>query len=124
MPVMSGGNKAKLMSAVIWSILRISAYQPGRSVLVGLDYAFDGISESVLPHVVAKLTACVRAVPKSALVVNLAKEKVTLGGGAKLLDETFDQILTVQKTGKEVSVQIERKNQHSLPASVKLNGKF
>ena len=107
MPVMSGGNKAKLMSAVIAAILRLSAYQPGRSVLVGLDYAFDGISESVLPHVVAKLTACVRAVPKSALVVNLAKEKVTFGGGAKSLDETFDQILTVQKTGKEVSVQVQ-----------------
>ncbi len=107
MPVMSGGNKAKLMSAVIWSILRISAYQPGRSVLAGLDYAFDGISESVLPHVIAKLTECVRHVPKSALVVNLAKEKVTLVGGAKSLDETFDQILTVQKTGKEVSVQVQ-----------------
>lgn len=114
MPLMSGGNKAKLMSAVIATILRISDYQPGRSVLVGLDYAFDGISESVLPHVVAKLTACVRLVPKSALVVNLAKDKVTLVGGAKSLNETFDQTFTVHRAGKEVSVQVELKNPKKL----------
>ena len=74
-----------------------------------------------MPHVVAKLTACVRTVPKSALVVNLAKEKVTLGGGVQSLNETFDQILTVQRTDKEVSVLEERKNQNLLPSQGKLS---
>ncbi|MEC8064211.1 MAG: hypothetical protein VX112_05135 [Pseudomonadota bacterium] len=50
-PPLSGGNKAKIMSAIMYALLNIPNLQPGRKISIAVDVAFEGISEAVQPHI-------------------------------------------------------------------------
>ena len=74
---MSGGSKAKLMSAILYAILNIPNLQSGRKVTLAVDKGFDGIAENVLPHIFEMYSQRVQKTPSSHFIATLITQNIS-----------------------------------------------